>query len=203
MSLPSEKLKIAVIQMISGQNIEANESFLLAKLEEIKNQNIDLVSIPENSLYNRILKGPLPKIDLQRKFWFLLQEWCQQTRASIHIGSVALYENDKTSNATVWIDANDIKLVYRKIHLFDVDVEGVKPIRESDDFVHGQEPAIVELKSWKIGLSICYDLRFSELYLDYAKQGVHLLMVPAAFTVPTGKAHWHILLMPKFNFPGS
>ncbi|MEO0337565.1 MAG: nitrilase-related carbon-nitrogen hydrolase [Pseudomonadota bacterium] len=82
---------------------------------------------------------------------------------------------------------------YSKIHLFDVDVEGQKPIRESDDFVAGTAPKIIEIEGWRIGLSICYDIRFSELYLHYVKSGVDLIAIPAAFLPPTGEAHWEVL----------
>jgi predicted amidohydrolase len=85
------------------------------------------------------------------------------------------------------------RVVYVKTHLFDVDVEGAPPVRESDHFVGGGGPATVELKGWKFGLSICYDLRFAELYLKYA-EAVDVILIPSAFLVPTGQAHWHVLV---------
>jgi deaminated glutathione amidase len=101
----------------------------------------------------------------------------------------------RLSNATVWIDpSGDIKIKYRKIHLFDVDVEGQKPIRESDHFAPGYRPEIIEIGGWRIGLTICYDLRFADLFLAYAREAVDLVLVPSAFLVPTGRAHWETLL---------
>jgi predicted amidohydrolase len=101
---------------------------------------------------------------------------------------------DKFSNSTVFLNPNvDPHVVYSKIHLFDVDVEGAPPVRESDHFVNGSGPALIDFRGWKLGLSICYDLRFPELYLNYA-QKADLILVPSAFLVPTGEAHWHVLL---------
>jgi len=84
--------------------------------------------------------------------------------------------------------------VYRKIHLFDVDVVGQKPVRESDVFARGTETSVFEIKGWKFGSSICYDVRFPELYLRYAREEVDAILVPAAFLTTTGRAHWEILL---------
>jgi predicted amidohydrolase len=78
--------------------------------------------------------------------------------------------------------------------LFDIQLAGQEAIRESDEFNHGDGPSILDIKGWKWGLSICYDLRFSELYSKYAHQAVDIISVPAAFLVPTGEAHWHTLL---------
>ncbi|NJL72346.1 MAG: hypothetical protein HC888_12600, partial [Candidatus Competibacteraceae bacterium] len=100
----------------------------------------------------------------------------------------------KFRNCTIWFRAgHSPRIVYSKIHLFDVDVEGAPPVRESDHFHPGEAPAVLHVKGWKIGLSICYDLRFAELYLRYA-QSVDLILIPAAFLVPTGEAHWHVLV---------
>ncbi|NJM10425.1 MAG: hypothetical protein HC883_06135 [Bdellovibrionaceae bacterium] len=97
-------------------------------------------------------------------------------------------------NSTILFEAGKgPRVVYTKVHLFDVDVEGAPPVRESELFVNGDHPAILDFHGWKIGLSICYDLRFAELYLNYA-QAVDLILVPSAFLVPTGEAHWHTLL---------
>lgn len=82
---------------------------------------------------------------------------------------------------------------YRKIHLFDVDLAD-RSYRESAASSAGAEPAVVEAAGLRVGLSICYDLRFPELYRALADRGAEVLVVPAAFTVPTGKDHWHVLL---------
>lgn len=83
---------------------------------------------------------------------------------------------------------------YRKIHLFDVDLADGTHLRESEATAAGETPQVVEVGGFKIGLSICYDLRFPELYRALADRGAELIVVPAAFTLHTGKDHWHVLL---------
>ena len=83
---------------------------------------------------------------------------------------------------------------YEKIHLFDIELDGLSPVRETDLFKHGKFPSVFKVRGWEIGQAICYDLRFAELFLEYAKQGVDLVLVPAAFLVETGRAHWEVLL---------
>jgi len=101
---------------------------------------------------------------------------------------------DKLSNTCVVLDPEgDVVAVYRKIHLFDVDVGG-HVYRESEAEEAGEEPVSVRAEGWKLGLSICYDLRFPELYRILALEGAELLTVPSNFTLYTGKDHWHVLL---------
>jgi len=84
---------------------------------------------------------------------------------------------------------------YDKIHLFDVDIPEKKEIyRESATFEPGKEPILVETPAGLLGLSVCYDMRFPELYRQLSARGAQLLAMPAAFTVPTGQAHWEVLL---------
>jgi predicted amidohydrolase len=87
-----------------------------------------------------------------------------------------------------------VRAVYRKLHLFDVDLPGGPRLCESRDTTAGDRPCTVDIDGWLAGLSVCYDLRFPELYRGYAAQGARVLFVPSAFTVPTGEAHWHLLL---------
>ena len=88
----------------------------------------------------------------------------------------------------------EIRARYDKIHLFDVELGGGESYRESALYDGGDSPVIVSLPDVSIGLSICYDLRFPHLYTALAKAGAQIILVPAAFTVPTGEAHWHTLL---------
>ena len=87
-----------------------------------------------------------------------------------------------------------VAATYRKIHLFDVDVPGGKRFRESETIEAGDAPVVVETPWAKLGLSICYDLRFPELYRALVARGARLLAVPSAFTLETGKDHWRVLL---------
>ncbi len=101
---------------------------------------------------------------------------------------------EKLSNTSLVFDPDGrIAGVYRKIHLFDVEVGG-HVYRESEAEEPGDEPVVVESEGWKIGLSICYDVRFPELYRILVLEGAQLLAVPAHFTERTGRDHWHVLL---------
>jgi nitrilase len=104
-------------------------------------------------------------------------------------------EQEKVFNAAVVIDAGGrLVATYRKIHLFDVDIPGGAQLRESDSTLGGAEPLVVDTPWARIGVTICYDLRFPELYRALAAQGAEVVVVPSAFTAHTGAAHWHVLL---------
>ena len=101
---------------------------------------------------------------------------------------------EKLSNTSVVFDSDGaIVAVYRKIHLFDVEVGGVV-YRESEAEEPGTDPVVAEVEDWGVGVSVCYDVRFPELYRILALEGAELVTVPAHFTTPTGKDHWHVLL---------
>jgi predicted amidohydrolase len=101
---------------------------------------------------------------------------------------------DKRSNTSLVFGSDgEIVATYRKIHLFDVEVGGVV-YRESESEEPGDESVVAEVEDWKLGLSVCYDIRFPELYRILALEGAQLVTVPAHFTTPTGKDHWHVLL---------
>jgi deaminated glutathione amidase len=119
-------------------------------------------------------------------------------RSKVHILAGSICEkipNDKKAyNTSVLINAQGaIVARYRKIHLFDA-VIGKKKTNESKMFCPGGKNVLAKIGPWKIGLSICFDLRFPEQYRTYARQGAHILCVPSAFTKMTGQAHWEILL---------
>jgi deaminated glutathione amidase len=101
---------------------------------------------------------------------------------------------EKLSNTSLVFDSDgELVAVYRKIHLFDVDVGG-HSYRESEAEEPGEEPVVARLEGWPIGLTVCYDLRFPELFRILTLEGAELVTVPAHFTLYTGKDHWHVLL---------
>jgi len=119
-------------------------------------------------------------------------------RHKVFILAGSVYEKakgiKKVYNTSVLIDDNGkISTRYRKIHLFDA-IIGKKVIKESRLFVAGRKMAIGVVDQLRVGLSVCYDLRFPHLYKSYAQQGAHVLCVPSAFTKATGQAHWEVLL---------
>jgi predicted amidohydrolase len=194
MSMPKKPLRVAVMQMTSQEDVTENKKYILKELKKLEAKKVHLVTLPENALYLRVQSKDIPAFSLKDPFFGELKAWCKKTGAEIHLGSVPIKDGKKLANATIWVNKKSVKAVYKKIHLFDVDVRGEKRVRESDHFVAGKRPKVVRLSGWQIGLSICYDVRFSNLFLEYAKKEVALILVPSAFLVATGKAHWHTLL---------
>ena len=123
----------------------------------------------------------------------------------LHIGSMALKgDDDKLVNRTILFGPDGKTIArYDKIHLFDVDLPNGEVYRESASYSGGNEAVVVETPFAKLGLTICYDVRFPALHRALAMAGANVLLVPAAFTVPTGKAHWHVLLRARAIETGS
>jgi deaminated glutathione amidase len=125
-----------------------------------------------------------------------MAEWSRRHGATLVGGSITERRGGrpKLSNTSLVFDPEgQIVATYRKIHLFDVEVGGVV-YRESEAEEPGNEPVVVQVEGWSLGLSVCYDIRFPELYRILALEGAELVTVPAHFTTPTGKDHWHVLL---------
>ena len=116
----------------------------------------------------------------------------------VHLGSLALSgerEDGRLVNRGFLIDdKGDVRARYDKIHLFDVDLPTGESWRESAAYAPGERAVVADTPAGRIGLSVCYDLRFPDLFRTLTGAGATILSVPAAFTVPTGEAHWHILL---------
>lgn len=182
--------------MTSGDLVEKNIEQALTFLNQAVQSHVDLISLPENCLFLRVEeKDKVKGWDLNSPYLLPFKDFAKKNGIYIHLGSVPLRQGSSLFNASVIVEpTGNLVADYSKIHLFDVDVEGERSHRESATFTHGQEPKVVDIRGWKVGLTICYDLRFSELFLHYAKHPVDLILVPSAFTVPTGQAHWEVLL---------
>ncbi len=121
--------------------------------------------------------------------------WAQRHAVWILVGSILEQDGPSVYNTSVLLDRRGaIAAVYRKIHLFEAHLPDGKVIREQDVYQPGTAPVMVTIDGWPAGLSICYDIRFPELYRGYAAAGACLLMIPANFTQRTGRDHWEILL---------
>lgn len=192
-----EQLRLAVAQLRSSDRLDENETRIQKHLELVEQLGgADVISFPENALYMRISPArPIEFLSLDAPVFKRWSAWSQRSGIAIHLGSTPLKINRKNYNATVLLlPDGSIESPYQKIHLFDVDLENQRAIRESDTFAHGTQPFIWNYKGWKFGLSICYDLRFGELYRIYRDGQVDCILVPSAFTVPTGEAHWEVLM---------
>jgi predicted amidohydrolase len=163
-----------------------------------KDRGAELVAFPENFA---LLTGDSRQLvdgaeTLKGVIVESLREWAAEQDLWILGGSVALKSKrpGKLTNTSLLISPDgEIAARYDKIHLFDVNLSGDREYRESEHIEAGKKPVVAETPWGKVGLSICYDLRFPELYRELAAQGAQVLFVPSAFTAFTGKAHWDTL----------
>jgi nitrilase len=192
-------LNIALAQVTSTDRIEANLRQIMDMVRAASQQSETIrprvIFFPENSLYFRIKSDEkLPQIFLESPEFKTLEALSEETNIYLHLTST-IFDDGKNWNASVLISPGlKSKIIYRKIHLFDITLTGDKSIRESDVFTHGGEVTQFDIEGFKFGSSVCYDIRFSELYHKHALAGVDAIVVPAAFLVKTGMVHWEILL---------
>lgn len=194
-------MRIALLQMTSGIDPAANAAVIVAAVAEAAAGGAAMLFTPEMSgLLDR--DRARAKASVRREdddiVLAAVREAAQAHAIWVHIGSLAVdagREDGKFANRAFVIDsAGAIVARYDKMHLFDVDLPTGESWRESNAYVGGEGPVAVEAPVGTIGLSICYDLRFPALYATYSAADATVLTIPAAFTVPTGQAHWHILM---------
>lgn len=188
-------LRVALCQMNSVDDSERNFTQILSLLAQVQTP-VELVCFPENALYFRIIAAEeIPRIDISDPRFQAICQWAKAHSAYVHLGSVPVKMGDKLGNTSLLIRPDgSLSESYSKVHLFDIQLEGHNPIRESDAFAHGSGARSFQIGDWKIGQTICYDLRFSELYSQYAKEEVDVILIPSAFLVPTGRDHWDVLV---------
>ncbi|MDO5016678.1 MAG: carbon-nitrogen hydrolase family protein [Eubacteriales bacterium] len=191
-----KNFKLAVIQLDSQEDKKLNLEKTEAFIREARANGADMVALPE--VFNVIDKSKTPAENIpDGESTQLLIKLAKELGLYIHGGSIGEEnpDGDKRYNTTVFIDPNgEILAKYRKLHLFDIDMPDGTKKRESDRIAPGQEIVSVETDLANIGLTICYDLRFPELFRTLALNGAELIFVPANFTMPTGKDHWEALL---------
>jgi deaminated glutathione amidase len=188
-------LRAAAVQLNStnekARNLEVAERLVRAAAAD----GAELVALPEK--WNLLAAGPellAGAESLQGPCLNAAREWARELGIALLAGSISERGVGKASNTSVMIGPEGEDLaVYRKIHMFDVDLDGVS-YRESDHEEPGAEVISAVLEELVIGMSICYDLRFPELYRILAVSGARLLAVPSAFTLQTGRDHWEVLL---------
>lgn len=194
-------VRIAVLQLCSGIDPDANAATLVVGLEEAAAGGATIVFTPE-------MTGLVDR-DRSRAAAHLADEADDRVLAAaceaaarlglwVHLGSLALKPaagDGRSVNRGFLIDASgQVRARYDKLHLFDVDLATGERWRESAAYQPGSAAVVADSPAGPLGLSICYDLRFPDLYRALSDAGAELLAVPAAFTVPTGEAHWHVLL---------
>ena len=195
----SEAIRVAALQMRSGTEPEPN----LAALERLVAEAAGLgaryalspevtVVFAENREGLSRVAGPYENNQaLQR-----VAEMARRHRLHLHLGSlaVALPDGHYANRSVVFSPEGEVVAAYDKIHLFDATLPGVKAYRESETYRGGSAAVIAPAADMRLGLTICYDVRFPALYRTLAEGGAEVIAVPAAFTAPTGEAHWEVLL---------
>ncbi len=192
------KLTVAAIQMQSGRNLDRNLSTAMRLIDEAIARGAQFIALPELFAFYGPLQllarsaepVPGPIIDLVR-------EKARAAGVYILAGSVAesIPENGRIFNTSALIDSHGrITASYQKMHLFDVDLTGHTSVRESSVFERGDRAVVADTDHGKVGLTVCYDLRFPELYRHLALQGAGIIFVASCFMQLTGKDHWEPLL---------
>jgi deaminated glutathione amidase len=190
--------KVALVQMRSAMEPKANLGAALAAIEEAKSAGADYVLTPE--MTNIIAKRErlmATIVDEERDPTLAaLREAARKHSLYIHIGSLAIKASpERAANRSFLIDRRgDVVARYDKIHMFDVDLAGGESYRESHSYRPGDLAVVADLPWGRLGVTICYDLRFPALYRALAESGASFLSIPSAFTRPTGEAHWHVLM---------
>jgi len=195
-------MRAAVIQMTSVKDVDQNLDQANTLLSSAHDQGAEIAVLPEMfaclGVKNQfqLAKTRFVANDVIAR----LGEWAKQYRMYVVAGSMPMLPEQRVDEkvlAASLVFSPQGKLIsqYNKIHLFDVEVGDEKgSYRESDTFVAGTEIKTVDIEGRKLGLSVCYDLRFPELYQKYQHLGCDLITVPSAFTYETGRKHWEILL---------
>lgn len=193
------KHRVAAIQMTSGDDVEKNLAQAEKLIKEAAAQQAELIVLPE--MFPVMGKAENDKLKAQEKLGAgLIQNFLAKQAVDHKVcivgGTIPIATDNphKVSAACLVYDANG-KLVarYDKIHLFDVLV-GVQNYRESATIEAGKQAVVVDTPLGKLGLAVCYDIRFPELFQTLVTQGATIIAIPTAFTATTGAAHWHILI---------
>jgi deaminated glutathione amidase len=192
--------KAACVQLNAGREIEPNIRAASDLVRRARDAGADLIMTPEVSDMiepKRALRIQKASEETAHPMLAAFRALARETGAYLLLGSmiVRLADDERLANRSVLI-APDGNILARcdKIHMFDVDLTGGESYRESAAFRPGEATALAALPWGVLGLTVCYDLRFPHLYRALAQGGADFLAVPSAFTVPTGKAHWHVLL---------
>jgi len=195
----NSKFTVGLIAMRSGLDPQSNLTAALSAIDEAKRGGADYVQTPEMT---NILPGKREQLfakivaEEQDPTLATLREVARKLAIYIHIGSLAVKASpEKAVNRSFLIDRQgDIVARYDKIHMFDVDIGDGETYRESNTYRAGDLAVVADLPWGRIGLTVCYDLRFPALYRALAEAGASFLTIPSAFTRQTGEAHWHVLL---------
>ena len=192
------KFKAALVQLRTGKSVEANIASASKLIREAKDLGAEYIQTPEmTNIMEQGRDGLFASLKEEERDDSLaaFRQLARDLKTYLHIGSLAIkVSQDKAANRSFLIGRDgEIVTRYDKIHLFDVQLAGGESYRESNTYKPGEIAVTADLPWGRLGLTICYDLRFPALYRALASAGSHFLSVPAAFTKQTGEAHWHVL----------
>jgi predicted amidohydrolase len=201
MSPPAPTLRLAAVQLSSQDDVGDNLEHCARQVRAAAARGAELVVLPENFAYLGPEPGKCEHAERVGDFDAPIQSTLSGLARDCGVVLVAggfpeRSEDPARPYNTSAVFAKDGTLLgsYRKIHLFDVDLPDGTKLSESVATTAGTEPVVLDVLGFRLGLSICYDLRFPELYRALADRGADLISVPSAFTLQTGKDHWHVLL---------
>lgn len=191
-------VRAALLQMTTGVDPAANAATIVAAVAEAKDNGAAMMFTPEMSGFldrNRDRARTSIRNEADDLVLAAVRESAARAGLWVHLGSLAILREDgKWANRAFVIDHNgEIRARYDKLHMFDVDLATGESWRESNAYAAGEEVVTVETPLGRLGLAICYDLRFPALFEELGKARCDVIAIPAAFTVPTGEAHWHLL----------
>ena len=194
--------RIGLIQMTSSSDVNENLTYIEQQTTLLAKQGAKWVVTPENAVVfgnkedyhnsaEELGDGPvqerISRLAVEQQVWILI--------GSMPIRRTSVKTQGVATTSVLFNPQGQIVAHYDKLHMFDVDVaDGHKRYRESETFTPGNDIVVAETPFAKLGLSICYDVRFPNLYAELRRLGAQILLVPAAFTAVTGKAHWEVLL---------
>jgi predicted amidohydrolase len=198
MSAATTTFKAAMIQMRSGLQPAANIDAAARMIGEAKSAGADYVQTPEMTNVMEVKRERLFSTivpEEQDPSLATFRELARKLGIFVHVGSLAIKAGpERAANRAFLIDPRgDIAARYDKIHMFDVDLSGGESYRESRTYRPGELAVLSDLPWGRLGVTICYDLRFPALYRALAEAGATMLAIPSAFTKQTGEAHWHVL----------
>jgi len=208
MTASTPGFRVGLVQMRSGRTPAQNVDAATKLIKEAKSGGADYVLTPEmTNILERKREDLFAAIATEEKDRSLpdFRDLARRLGIWVHVGSLAIEVlPQKAVNRSFLIDPKgDIAARYDKIHMFDVDLAGGESYRESGSFRPGELAVAVDLPWGRVGLTICYDLRFPALYRALAEAGASFITIPAAFTQQTGEAHWHVLTRARAIETGS
>lgn len=188
--------KIAAIQMVSNDSYSDNMQVIKPWFQLASEQKVDILVLPEYCLlYGNKIQ---PDIDQQKQFKKDIAALAKEHNLWVIAGTFPIQASVDTkpyASCLIFNNFGEEQGVYNKIHLFDAEVQlGLERYRETDYYRQGTHTLVVDSPWGKIGVAVCFDLRFSELFLTYRKAACDIIIVPAAFTETTGRSHWEVLL---------